>query len=99
MKTYFVYIIHCSDNSYYIGITNNLERRFNEHCYGTNIGSYTYNRRPLKLVFYVDFNDVEKAILFEKKIKKWSRAKKTALINGDFDALPELSKKKNFSKK
>ena len=68
-KSYYVYILHCSDGTYYTGITNDLERRFNEHCYGKNIGSYTYNRRPVKLVFDVEFYDVEKAIAFEKKIK------------------------------
>ncbi|MBA3665399.1 MAG: GIY-YIG nuclease family protein [Bacteroidetes bacterium] len=97
-KSYYVYILHCSDGTYYTGVTNNLERRFNEHSLRRNIGSYTYNRRPVKLVFQVEFYDVEKAIAYEKKIKKWSAIKKLALINGDFDSLPGLAKKKNFKK-
>ena len=53
--------------------------------------AYTYKRRPLSLVFYQEFNDVLQAIYFEKKIKGWTRLKKQALINGDFDMLQILS--------
>jgi putative endonuclease len=55
---------------------------------------YTASRRPLQLVFYAEFTDINMAIDMEKKIKKWSRAKKAALINGDYDLLPNLAKKK-----
>lgn len=92
MKQYFVYILLCSDNSYYTGITNDLERRLHEHQTGENIKCYTYKLRPLKLVFYERFNDVNQAIAFEKQVKGWRRQKKEALINGDWDALPALSK-------
>ena len=98
MNTYYVYILHCSDNTYYTGITNHLERRVNEHNTSMNITSYTYSRRPASLVFYERFTEVEKAIQFEKKIKKWSQKKKEALIEENFHLLPGLSKKKNFSK-
>ncbi len=54
---------------------------------------YTANRRPLELVFYCEFTDITIAIEKEKQIKKWSRAKKEALINGDFEALVNLAKK------
>lgn len=91
---YYVYILECSDNTYYTGVTNNLNRRIEEHQNGVNSNSYTHNRRPIQLVFSAEFNNVEVAIAKEKQIKKWSKNKKEALINGDFDLLPELSKKK-----
>ncbi|ATL43420.1 GIY-YIG nuclease family protein [Elizabethkingia sp. HX WHF] len=94
MKTSFVYILLCSDKTYYTGVTEDVFRRFNEHQDGKYFGSYTYNRRPVVLVYYVIFTDIKEAILFEKKIKKWSKAKKEALINGQYEDLPNLAKKK-----
>ena len=91
-KNYFVYIIECSDKSYYIGITNNLVSRINEHNNGLNPYSYTFSRRPVQLVYFQEFFEVKEAILFEKKIKGWSRAKKKALIEGRMNDLPVLSK-------
>ena len=94
MKTYYVYILKCFDNSYYTGVTSNLSKRFFDHNSGKHQDSYTYSRRPLKLVYYCEFTNVNLAIETEKQIKKWSRAKKEALIRGDYDALPNLAKKK-----
>ncbi len=79
----------------YTGITNNIEKRFKAHEYGCNKDSYTYKRRPLLLEFHQEFKDVLQAIYFEKKIKGWSRAKKDALINEDFDMLQMLSECRN----
>lgn len=93
MNQYFVYILLCSDNSYYVGITNNLERRLYEHENGLDPGSYTSKRRPVKLVFHEMFHDPIQAIAFEKQIKGWKRVKKEAIINGDWHLLPELSKR------
>ncbi|GAC1309640.1 MAG: GIY-YIG nuclease family protein [Mucilaginibacter sp.] len=93
MKQYFVYILLCSDNSYYTGITNDIERRLYEHESGLDPGSYTCKRRPVKLVFQETFTEVVQAIAFEKQIKGWKRRKKEAMINGDWDLLPELSKR------
>ncbi|WP_295199416.1 GIY-YIG nuclease family protein [uncultured Chryseobacterium sp.] len=93
MQTSFVYILLCSDNTYYTGVTENVYKRFDEHQDGKYFGSYTSTRRPLQLVYYCAFNDISQAILFEKKIKKWSQAKKTALIEGRFEDLPNLAKK------
>lgn len=76
MKTYYVYILKCSDGLTYTGITNNISRRFEEHLNGLNKTCFTYKRRPLELIFQQDFNNVEQAIYFEKKIKKWSAKKK-----------------------
>ena len=92
---YYVYIIKCFDDSYYTGITNNLDLRFQQHQSGYNKDCYTYKRRPLLLEFYQEFNDVLQAIYFEKKIKGWTRVKKQALINGDYDMLQILSECRN----
>lgn len=97
MKQMYVYILLCSDNTYYTGVTNDVERRFMEHQSGENKGAYTYIRRPVKLVFSEMFIDANEAIQAEKQIKKWSRKKKEALINRQWDLLPLLSKK-NFKK-
>lgn len=75
MKYYYVYIIQCADNSYYTGITNNLERRIAEHDSGMDQYCYTYKRRPLKLVFQQQFTEVTQAIAFEKQIKRLDKEK------------------------
>lgn len=97
MKCYHVYILKCADNTYYTGITSDLEKRISEHESGAHKNSYTYFRRPVELVFFAEFTNVDLAIAMEKQIKKWSRVKKEALINGTFAHLPNLSKK-NFKK-
>ena len=95
MKKYYVYILHCKDNSYYTGITNNIEKRIAEHNHSPNKTSYTYSRRPVKIVYQEIFQNPNDAINWEKRIKGWSRKKKEALINGDFEELKRLSNKKN----
>ncbi len=62
----YVYILECSDNSYYTGVTNNLEKRFMEHEQGVNRNCYIYTRRPLRILFYELFKDAASAIAFEK---------------------------------
>jgi putative endonuclease len=86
-----VYILLCTDNSYYIGVTNDLERRVWEHENGYNSKAYTFKRRPVKLVFYEYFPNASQAIEFEKQIKGWRREKKEALIKREWEKLPELS--------
>ncbi len=94
MKThrYYVYILKCSDGSYYTGMTGNLEQRIRIHETGENITCYTYTRRPVALVYYDYFTDVNNAIAFEKQVKGWSRKKKEALMDSDWDKLKILSK-------
>ena len=94
MQTSFVYILLCADKTYYTGVTENVYKRFDEHQDGKYFGSYTFSRRPLQLVYFCQFMDIEQAIVFEKKIKKWSQAKKLALIEGRYEDLPNLAKKK-----
>ncbi|MBT8316788.1 MAG: GIY-YIG nuclease family protein [Lutibacter sp.] len=92
MKQYFVYIVECSDNSYYTGITNDIVRRLNEHNLGRDKRAYTFSKRPVKLVWFETFSDVNDAIQIEKKIKGWSRKKKEALVNEDWEKLMLYSK-------
>jgi len=76
-----------------IRVTSNLEQRMFQHDIAFFPNCYTADKRPLQLVFYAEFTDINLAIEKEKQIKKWSRSKKEALINGDYDNLPNLAKK------
>ncbi len=92
MKFYYVYILKCCDGSYYTGVTNNVEKRLAEHNSADSVTSYTSTRRPVELVYHQQFNDIMQAIELEKQIKGWSRKKKEALINEDWEKLKEYSK-------
>ena len=86
------YILRCADGAYYIGTTRaSLERRIGEHNEGT-FGGFTKKRRPVSLAFHQEFADVSDAIAAEQQLKRWSRAKKEALIKGDFDSLTLLAR-------
>ena len=93
-KHYCVYIVLCNDNSFYIGVTNNIERRIWEHNNDENKKCYTYKRRPVKLVYCEYCSDINSSINREKQIKGWSRKKKQALIEENFNNLIKLSKRK-----
>jgi putative endonuclease len=95
MKRYYVYILECSDKLLYTGITNNIERRVDEHNSGLKKSGFTHKRRPVTLKFHQEFNDVNQAIYFEKKVKRWSAQKKRALIEGDFELLQILAECRN----
>ena len=92
MYNFSVYILQCNDGSYYIGVTNNLERRIWEHETGFNETCYTYKRRPVELKYFENTSDIKQAILREKQLKGWSRKKKEALFREDWDELKQLSK-------
>jgi putative endonuclease len=92
MKRYYVYMVLCSDESFYVGITNNLEFRIAQHNFGWNPTSYTHERRPVRLVHSSEFANVDDAIRWEKQLKGWSRAKKQALAQGDWQRIRELAK-------
>ena len=94
MKTYYAYILECADKTFYTGITSNITERFESHQSGTYKDSYTCKRRPVELVFYCEFTNPNMAIETEKKIKKWSQAKKQVLIAGKYEELPNLAKKR-----
>jgi putative endonuclease len=87
----FLYILRCSDGSFYIGTTRTaLEIGIAQHNSGA-LGGYTATRRPVALVFSQWFDRITDAIENERKLKKWSRAKKEAFIAGDIVTLRELS--------
>ena len=90
-----LYILRCSDGSYYVGTTRgSLESRVAQHNAGTFQG-YTASRRPVELIFSQWFDRITDAIENERKVKKWSRAKKEAFIRGDFESLQQLAKRKS----
>lgn len=93
MKGY-VYILLCSDGSYYTGSTNNLELRLQQHFSGEG-SNYTQKHRPIKLLYFEEFSEMSEAFYREKQIQGWSRKKKEALIKEKFEKLPDLSKNKN----
>jgi len=90
-----LYILRCADGSYYVGTARTtLEQRIDEHDSG-HFGGYTATRRPVTLVYSDWFDQITDAIAAERQIKGWSRAKKEALIRGDFEALKALAKRKS----
>ena len=90
----FLYILLCADGSYYVGTTRTtLEIRVAQHNAGT-FGGYTAKRRSVTLVFAEWFDRITDAIEAERQVKGWSRAKKEALIRGEFERLSELSKRR-----
>lgn len=92
MRLFYVYILECTDKSYYVGITNDVMLRIVQHNSGSDKKAYTFSRRPVLLKWYQEFTTPEEAISKEKQIKEWSRKKKEALINNDFDNLVLLSR-------
>ncbi|OAO01073.1 hypothetical protein A8B75_16475 [Sphingomonadales bacterium EhC05] len=87
---FFVYILKCSDDSFYTGHTENLEHRIGQHQNGFFKG-YTFKRRPVLCVWSENFSTRSEALEAEKQIKGWTRVKKQALIDGDWDLLCQLA--------
>lgn len=84
----YFYIVRCSDKSLYCGQTNNLKRRINEHNFDKNKSSkYLRKKQPVKLVYFEEYPTLQLAMKREWQIKKWSKAKKEALVKGDKIAL------------
>tara|TARA_B110000046_G_scaffold147586_1_gene155280 strand:- start:167 stop:424 length:258 start_codon:yes stop_codon:yes gene_type:complete len=79
-KEWWVYIVECSDESLYAGITTDLERRMIEHNDSKKGAKYTRNRRPVDLVYSEMHPDRSTASKREYEIKKLSRAEKLKLI-------------------
>lgn len=90
----FVYILRFRDGSYYVGSTRDvLDRRVAEHNAGT-FGGYTATRRPVALIHAQEFANITDAIAAERQLKGWCREKKEALIRGELELLPSLSKRR-----
>jgi predicted GIY-YIG superfamily endonuclease len=95
MKSSWVYILRCSDGSYYTGCTTNLEQRIVEHQ-EAKFGGYTSRHLPVELIWSAEFHDIQQAIEAERQIKGWSRKKKEALMQGNFELLHELAQSKEM---
>ena len=91
-----MYIVECSDGSYYTGSTNNLELRLAQHQAGKG-ANHTKKHLPVKLVYFEEFQRINLAYNREKQVQGWSRKKKEALINGMPEKLHELAKCMNES--
>jgi putative endonuclease len=90
-----VYMLRCADGSYYVGSAagNDLTKRISEHEAGAYRG-YTFTRRPVQLVWSEYFDRITDAIAAERQIKGWTRAKKEALIRGDWELINLLAKRR-----
>ncbi|THG28138.1 GIY-YIG nuclease family protein [Naasia lichenicola] len=86
------YIVECSDGSYYVGSMRDLDGRIFEHNEGRG-AAYTRTRLPVRLVAAFESDDIGEAFAYEKRIQKWSRAKKQALIEGRFDDITRLNRR------
>ena len=90
--SFWAYMLRCSDGSFYLGHTDALEARVLAHQSGL-IPGYTERRRPVELLWSQEFAERDEAFRAERQIKGWSRAKKEALVRGDWDGLRVLSRK------
>ncbi|GAA1725148.1 GIY-YIG nuclease family protein [Aeromicrobium alkaliterrae] len=88
-----VYILRCADGSYYVGSTRNLGHRLQQHADGGG-AVYTRDRLPVVCVWAQETPSVREAYGWERKIHGWSRAKKEALIAGEWELLPPLSRRR-----
>jgi putative endonuclease len=88
---FWAYMLRCSDGKFYVGHTEDIEIRFAQHQSGYFTG-YTYKRRPVALVWSEYFQTRDDAKTVEKQLKGWSRAKKEALIAGDWERISELAR-------
>jgi predicted GIY-YIG superfamily endonuclease len=91
-RPFFTYMLRCSDGSYYVGHTDDIENRVAQHETGAGSG-YTATRQPVRLVWFEEFLTREEAKVVEAQIKKWSRRKKEALIAGRMDELKAAARK------
>ena len=89
-----MYILKCADGSYYTGSTKNLERRLWQHQNGEG-ANFTKKHLPVELVYVEEFSRIDEAFYREKQIQGWSRKKKEALIDGDFNKLHEFAECQN----
>jgi len=87
---YYVYILRCVDDSFYIGHTTDMSDRVMRHNEGRADCSYTINRRPVRLDYVETLPSRRAAVERERQLKQWTRRKKEALIRGDMTALKRL---------
>ncbi|OGY29377.1 MAG: hypothetical protein A3F35_01450 [Candidatus Woykebacteria bacterium RIFCSPHIGHO2_12_FULL_45_10] len=88
---YYFYILRCSDNSLYCGMTSNLAKRIKEHNSSNSKGAkYLRAKKPVTLVYSEIYLDIKSAMNRELQIKRWTKAKKEALIIGNLELLKKL---------
>ena len=91
---FWTYMIHCRGGMFYVGHTDALERRMAEHHAGA-VPGFTSDRLPVTLIWSETFPSRVEALEAERRIKGWSRAKKLAMIRGNWDEISRLAKAKN----
>lgn len=91
---FWTYMLHCRGGYFYVGHTDDLERRIAQHVSGA-LSGFTAEHLPVELVWTEEFATREEAKVTEKRLKGWSRAKKLALIRGDWARISVLAKKKD----
>lgn len=91
---FWIYLLRCSNGSYYVGHTDDVVRRLEEHNSGKG-AEHTRKYRPVHLVYTEPFDSESDAVLREMQIKHWSRAKKAALAEGNLRELKKLAKRRN----
>ncbi len=95
MGEYYVYILKCSDNSYYVGFTTDLQSRLKKHKNGYG-SKHAKERIADQIVYSEKFDNKMDALHRESQLKRWSRAKKEALIKGDLNELHKLSRRRAY---
>jgi predicted GIY-YIG superfamily endonuclease len=91
--SFWVYMLQCADRSFYVGHTDELEKRVLQHE-RAECGGYTSTRRPVRVVFTQEFASREEALATELQIKGWSRKKKEALVQGDWVEMSRLAQRR-----
>ena len=94
-KPFFVYMLRCVDGSFYVGHTDDLDKRIEEHERGGKC-LYTSQRRPLRLIWFDEFPTRDEAKAAEIQIKAWSRVKKVALARSSVEALRHAARKPRY---
>ena len=90
MTTAYTYILQCANGQYYVGSTTDLDKRLQEHQAGLG-AKFTRAHLPIRLVYKEEYSSIEQAFTRERQLHGWSRAKKEALIRGDYEALRPLA--------
>ena len=90
---YYVYILRCSDDSFYVGSAQDLDSRIRAHNDGRG-AAYTFTHRPVHLVYSEVFDSETAAVTRERQLKRWSHVKKQALVEGNVERLKHVSKRR-----
>jgi len=93
MPDFYLYILKCGDGSYYIGHTDDIDKRLNEHLQGAG-SAYTRRRQPVEVIYAEAFMNRCDAFEAERRLKGWSRKKKEAFMRGDWETIKKLSNNK-----